>query len=374
MNNYEDKINNIKETEKYLLEMVKEEINRQNSILNFNIQEIIKTIDYNRENNKKYEATLNAQVLIKELTEQIAKSNDIDEIKAIRNKLNYYINKVKTVIKERNISEEEYNKYYENATNLRKSIAKYIRFLKREDNISEIERLHNKEDLTDEEELLLKKKIKLETNYGRRNSNVTTTKKEEIKKENNDSSLEKLLKQLGRSEEKIDRKPLNLNLNIEPKKEIIPTEVDIEKFKKSIINHRVNVIGYDNVDSFLLERTDVFSGRYQIKKNNKYDGCLVHNIANFIKNVPNFIHNKGRIKMMERDCSIYDRSPEFIGFIEYTRYSNSIKKNISKLFENSTLRKNEYTYQNEQNRVVKWIKNFCIHNDLEIDYIKKLHN
>ena len=380
MNNYEEKINSIKKAEKYLLEMARDEINRQNDLLSFNIQDLVKMIGYSEENIKKYEATLKAQVLISDLTNQIAKCNDIDEIKAIRNKLNYYINKVKTIIKERNISEEEYNKYYENATNLRKSISTYIRFLKREDNINEIEALYNKKDLSLEEEALLKKKIKLETSYGKRNSNnkpdVNENKKEK-KKSNDNDELNRLLKSLSKDTES---KKINNKSDIEEllkhlgKKEEKNVSLNVDALKRSVSNSKISIDEYHSVDDLLSNRTKLFDSRYQIKKNNRYDGGLLHNIGNFIKNVPNFIYNKGRIKMMERDCGIYDRSPEFIGFIEYTRHCNSIKRNISKVFKNSSICKNEHYYYDEQNRIIDWIKNFCNHNNLEISYMQKRYN
>ena len=138
MNNYDEKIKKIKETEKELLTSVKEEVEKNNNVLNLEIGNVINLLNYDSTLVKKYEAVVNAQKLIFGFARDINNSTSVDEIKEIRNKLNYYINKIKKEIKDRNLSEEVYNKYYENSSNLRKSIAKYVRYLKREDKISEL--------------------------------------------------------------------------------------------------------------------------------------------------------------------------------------------------------------------------------------------
>ena len=136
MNSYDEKIAKIKETHKFLIEKVKQEIEEKNHVLNLNIGDLTSLLDYDSTMVKKYEAVVKAQELIDEFTTSIKNSNSVEEIKAIRNKLNYYINKIKKEIKDRGLSEEEFNKYYMNATNLRKDIAIYVRFLKRDENLN----------------------------------------------------------------------------------------------------------------------------------------------------------------------------------------------------------------------------------------------
>ena len=93
MNNYENKILEIKNTQKELLSSVKEAILSEENLLNLNIQDLIEMLNYDETTVKKYEATLKAQMLIEEFTNEIVKTNDIEEIKELRNRLNYYINK-----------------------------------------------------------------------------------------------------------------------------------------------------------------------------------------------------------------------------------------------------------------------------------------
>ena len=312
MNKYEEKINTIKETEKYLLEMAKSEIEKQNKILNLNIQDLICMLNYNDSTVKKYEATLKAQMLIEELTNEIISAKDIDEIKALRNKLNYYINKIKSEVKERNIPQEEIDKYYENATNLRKNIAKYVRYVKREDNIKEIERLNNKEDLNEDEKTSLKKLIRLESDYGRRNKNP---KKVEVKPTKKDSiDMDKLIKNFN-------------NRVAETKNEKNTIKFD---FKEEIKNRpaMVSYKEFNNIDEYLKYKLINYDSRYELQRLNPYDGGIVHNIGAFIKNIPAITYNKEMLKLMNRDAYCYDRSPEFASYISYNKKKNSLKLSL----------------------------------------------
>ena len=91
MTSYDEKIAKIKETHKYLIEKVKQEIEEKNHILNLNIGDLTSLLDYDSTMVKKYEAVVKAQELIDEFTTSIKNSTSVEEIKAIRNKLNYYI-------------------------------------------------------------------------------------------------------------------------------------------------------------------------------------------------------------------------------------------------------------------------------------------
>lgn len=360
MNNYEEKIKNIKETEKYLLEIARNAITTQNKILNLNIQDLICMLNYDESTVKKYESTLKAQMLIEKFTNDILEAKDVDEIKAIRNRLNYYINKVKTEIKDRNVSEEEYNKYYENATLLRKNIARYVRFMKREENIKEIDRLSENIDSLNEDELNnLKRLLRLESDYGKRNKNPNPVKKEEKKQNDDSKDFEKRLSRLFSEYKR----------NEEPKENKESLKIVFNNDKKVSQSY----VEYDNLDSYLSHRINVFNNRYVLKKVNKYDGSLVHNIAEFIKNIPVFRENKKRIEKMKQASVYYDRTPEFIGFIEYNKRDNSLMKNFKKVFKNTTVRNKERLYLEEHKNCIDWIKKFCHVNRMQIDYKKKVY-
>ena len=362
MNNYEEKINNIKETEKYLLEMARNKILSQNKIMNLNIQDLICMLNYDDSTVKKYEATLKAQMLIEQFTLDIANATDVEEIKAIRNRLNYYINKIKSEVKEKNIPEEEYNKYYENATILRKNIATYIRFLKREDNIKEIDRLNNKDNRTVEEEDSLKKHIRLERNYGKKYTNPTVEKKVVKKEEKKNSiDMDKLIKSfnegLAKKNEETIKPVFSFNLQSAIKNK--PATVSFKQ--------------YENVDEYLEHRLISFECRYSLKKTNPYDGGIIHNTAALIKNVPRIIHNKEEIKRMKNDSCFHDRSFEFSGYINYAIHQNSVKENIKRIFSTSELKKKEERALNTHKRIIEWIKDYCDDIHCHIDYKRKVY-
>ena len=386
MNNYEEKITNIKETEKYILELARNAITTQNKILNLNIQDLICNLNYDETSVKKYEATLKAQMLIEKFTNDILEAKDIDEIKSIRNRLNYYINKVKTEIKERNVSEEDYNKYYDNASILRKNIATYIRYIKREDNIKEIERLNSNIDNLNEEELNnLKRLIKLETNYGKTHKEVKIEKKNNntvkinkaVNKENRKDpfDISKLFKEFKEKELPKEENKNSIILNFSGQE--LPKE---EKKNSIVIDFTAKPTQpvqscnrYETLESYLSFKLNTFQGRYNLQRLNKYDGGLVHNMSEFIKNVPKFRSNKKKINRMEEASVYYDRTPEFVGYIEYNRRENSIFKNIKDVFKNSALRNKEKVYLEEHKKCIEWIKRFCTVNHMHIDYKKRVY-
>ena len=351
MNNYENKLIEIKETQKELITSIKEAILDEEKLLNLNIQDLIEMLNYDETTVKKYEATLKAQILIEEFTHEIVNTNDIEEIKELRNRLNYYINKIKYEIKERNIPENEYNKYYEKATTLRKNISKYIRFLKREDNIKEIERLSSNIDNLNKDELLtLKKKIKLEKDYGRRNK-IDESAKE--KKEDNSFDLSKLFARYKKDQKNNNKTNIEFSFNSE--------QTETKEFK-----------GYETLESYLYDKTASLKSRYLLKRKNIYSGNIIQNIGTLIKNVPIIKANKNTIKKMERE-TIYDRSPEFMGFIEYTRRDNSYIQNIKDAFKNSSIRDKAKLYLLEHKNCVEWIKSYCHSHHMKIDYAKKVY-
>ena len=172
MNNYVDKIVAIKENEKKLLEFVKNKITDENNIFNLNTRNIVDVLTHDEKMVKKYEAVVKAQELIAEYTERIKNSNNVDEIVELRKELNKCINKVKKEMINRGFDDIEINNYCEDIKKYRKTISENLRYLKREEKIKEIEDLNNNFDNLNEEELLrLKKLVKNEMSYGKRNIN-----------------------------------------------------------------------------------------------------------------------------------------------------------------------------------------------------------
>ena len=173
----QSRIDIIKEERIELLMEVRESIKEQNENVLNNANEIISLLEYDDMNIKKYQSLKEAQELINSLTIEIANSNSKEDIEKLRKKLNYYINKIKNEAKKRNI---DYNNYYEKVSTIRKDISKYIRFLKKQDQINELEMINNNyELLTDEDKEKLQRQLLTARNYNTRIKKEQENKKEE---------------------------------------------------------------------------------------------------------------------------------------------------------------------------------------------------
>ena len=108
--NYSEKIEKINNERILMLNIIKENINKNNISLSNNLNNIISTLNEDEKNTKKYKSILKAKQLIFELTEQIIIATSIEEITNLRKKINYYINKIKKELASREINEEVFDK------------------------------------------------------------------------------------------------------------------------------------------------------------------------------------------------------------------------------------------------------------------------
>ncbi len=414
MNNYDEKILTIKETEKQLLAYAKDKISENNSIFNDNIGKILNILQYDSTMVKKYEAIIDAQNLIKKLANEIKEATSVEEIVNIRKKLNYYINKIKNIIKDRGILTFEYEKYVNNAVNLRKGISEYIRYLKREDKIKEIELLSTKSDLTEEESIRFKKLIKNELSYGKRNlvkntkpitENIVEEKPvikkitrpgsryikdlqeieedtdatEEEKNDETEISGSRYIKGITGTIVKKDTKAVEKRIGTKylndvlakgfkknDDKETKPIEVKgIKPINRTVIRE---VKTYDSLYAFLDDKVSDFAERYKIVTPENYTKNMIKNIVIFTKNLPTIIKNKSKVKYMAGDYVLYRRRPELSGYLEYVRRDNALLNNIKKAFAGSSLKNKEEYYQQEHQKCINWIIQFFKDNDIECQY------
>ena len=408
MNNYDEKMLNIKDTQKQLLEFAKNKINDKSDVFNKNVESVIDVLNYDSKMVKKYEAVVEAQKLIIELTNQIKNSTSVEEIIEIRKKLNYYINKIKKEIKNRNIDSTEYDKYVLNATNLRKGISEYIRYLKREDKIKEIEYLKSKDNLSEEEAIRLKKLLKNEVSYGKRNLNKYNTPEEEketakvvkpqekekldyfspqrkyryIKDgseneenvENNQRVLGKYFKNSGAvySYKKVEkplktkgsRKVVEKRMSDEAKKIVEAIQQSNPTPNKTLISTK----SYDSLYEFLDDTTTSFASRYHVLKKEKYTRNIIKNIKIFVDNMEIIRCNKMSIKRMMGDYSYYYPHPELYGYIEYMKRDTSVIKSMKNAIIGSRLKDTEKYYYEEHQKCVAWIMEFFKEKNIECKY------
>ena len=347
----EEKIEKIKNERFELLKKVSESVKNNSNELSLEIDDVLMQLNLDEVSVKRYEALVSAQELIENLTSQIVETNDPQEIIEIRKKLNYYINKIKNEAKKRQISQEKLDTYQAKASYLRKDIAKYIRFLKRENNINEIESLNSKiETLSKDDLKKLKRLIKNELSYVKRNSQDETSKKsihvDDEKKEVVENSKENDSLQVIIDNQKVedDKKDSFLNLKID---------------KANISRFSIPELHLENINDFLDYKVDKFRKMYGIKDTYDYGNSIFSNLINFVKNVPIYYYNRKRIRNMQFESDVFYGGQDLLGYVEYSLQRNSIKNGLKSLFSKSYLYSDETKCLNDHNRCVEWIVEHC---------------
>ncbi len=332
-----NRIDLIKEERIELLNEVKESIKNGNENVLNNVDEIMSLLNYDDENIKKYESLKQAQELINTLTLEIANSNSKEEIELLRKKLNYYINKIKNEAKKRNIN---YNDYYANVSNIRKDISKYIRFLKKQNQINELDEINNNYELLNEEEKKnFQKKLSSARSYN------TRIKKEKEKKE---LVIEKedILK-----EDEINNSKLEFNYT---KQERLLDLMD----------------SYSSDEEFLSSKIEEFNQRYDLNKTYDYNESLGKNMISFLKNIPIYNTNKKLLRKMYFDYANFYSGDDLGLYIDYTRRNNSIIEGLKGIFKKSSLYNKENVYLESHERCLKWILSCIKRKNITLNYVK----
>lgn len=404
-----ERIEIIKEERYELLKEVRESINNGNDAVIENAESIIEALDYDEKNIKKYEALKEAQTLIESLTKEIANAKTKEEIETLRKKLNYYINKVKNEAKKRNI---DYSEYYENVTNIRKNISKYIRFIKRRDQIEELEKINEKYyELDKESQKKLSHQISSARNYNTRiikekmmqnsvvleNNNLV---QEELKRDIEVSPIELVSDSEDKNESMTDEREhhdvdfvlvgyKNENLNVDDlvedqsdnKAVSIINNIDEEPTKAMIVLNRKKDNSerkkslyfqiedeYASDEEFVTAKVDEFGQRYKISEAYEYNNSIGKNMISFVKNIPIYNANKRKIKRMMCEYTLFHRSDDLGIYIEYIRKDNSIIEGLRKIFNKSSLYNRENEYLNNHERCVNWILSFVKENNIILNY------
>ena len=167
--NYKEKIAKVNSERVIMLNKAKENISQKNVTLSDNLENTINTLEFDEKNVKKYKSIIKAKEMIASLTEEILNAKSVEDIVKLRSKINYYINKIKKELQKRNVSQTLYDETYNQVKYLRKDIATYIRFLKRESTLEEINNsCSNVDKLSSDEKNKLKKQLRNEHNYNKR--------------------------------------------------------------------------------------------------------------------------------------------------------------------------------------------------------------
>lgn len=388
MNNIKEKIIKVNKEHLELLSLAKEELTQDNNdTYNFS-KEVLNTIKYDEKNIKKYEATVKAQNLIQNLTEQILNSNSPEEIVLLRKKINYNINKIKAELARRNVPQEVIDNYNKEVSSIRKSIAVYIRFLKREENINEINRLSiNIDNLNKEELTNLKKCLQKEKRYNTRYLNEykkikenSNTEEISVKEEEKNTNQEDELFKNEEEKEIIfeDKDVEVIPADIIPSEEVvtctdlaipfyglIPKEKQNSKtIKPNITDYLIkevnNDVSYEETSKYFNDALNQFSTRFDIVETLDYSKKNVpKNALNLLRNIPRYLHNKKVIEEMKRESFMYYSGYDFISFIECMKERNSISNALKYIFKDSSLTLKEKEFLTNHENCLKWMHDFC---------------
>lgn len=343
--NYNEKLNKIKSDRIIILEKIKENIKNNNIELskNINIETLESLLEHDKEYSKKYNSILKAKQLIFDLTEEITRTNDIEEIINLRKKINYYINKIKKELEKRENNNEQLEKIYEKVSYLRNDISQCLRFLKRENNIFEIDYFIQNNDFSNKEKVeKLKKLVSNEIKYNKRNlqnladktyPNVKKKKIIENKKIDNEQNVEKI-------EQKTE--PIIVNIQHDLSNNLQKTDNSEETIDENYIDKRINLYDQQYKPAQLFDYNTVFFKR----------------IINCFRNIPRYSWNQKMIKKAENDYNIYYHGQDLNGYIKYLKRKNSIITALLAIFKSSYLSKKELEYLYNSEKCKEWIIEF----------------
>lgn len=375
MNKDEKRITKIKNDHAELLKMVRDDIIENDGKLDESIEKVIKVLDFDEKSIKSYQATIAAQELVASLTKKILEAKTKEEVCEIRKKLNYYINKIKSEMKKRNLNESYLNDYQDKVSYLRKDIAKYIRFLKREDNIVEIERLYSRyKELNHEEMVNLKKALKREIAYNKRNLNeFNSNEKLEIIKNTKVKVLKESKKEVNKEEKvtSIDGNPFQLIIPEDktPKDPFLYEEKPTPKDKPRFYLKNIRNADFIEVEGYLNGKIKDYNRLYRIEDTHDYSrNNLGKNVIHFFRNLPHYIHNKKAVKKMKSDYYRFYNGNDLGSYIEYLKHRNSISEGLKCMFSKSHLYNNNDIIKHEM--CSRWLFDFCRRHGMDIHFQK----
>lgn len=368
--NYIEKIKKIDDDRVLMLNSVKENIIKKNTLLSSNLNDIILLLNNDEVNTKKYKNIIKAKQFIFELTEQIANATNIEDIVNLRKKVNYYINKIKKELAGRNISSESFEKMYSSVNYLRTDISRYISFLKRKEKLTEIAELYKDiNNLSQESITKLKKLLSNEIRYNKRyilsinDYHKKDTKKTEKKSSVSTDSIIKIqdkeldeIEEQELSEENMSNIPLNF--------------FAIPKFEDKVHSMKNDKLSYTQD---LNTKIDCYLHQYNFLKITSYKGNFLKKCLIFLKNIPKYVMNKKIIKYAEYDYNIYYHGDDLGDFINYFRKNNSIQLALELIFQKSSLSKREIDYLFEHQKCTYWIIEFCNQQKNSLETHKKLY-
>ena len=363
----EEKIQKIQSDRETIDNLIKSNITNHHTKMSSDIDNMVSQLSNDA---KMYNTLVKCQKMIKSFIEQIKSAKTVEEITEIRGRLNYYINIIKKELIKRNVSSEQLNQYLDNTAYLRRDIALYVRFLKREDKIREASALLSNPNLNSEEKKLLTRKLRNELNFNLRMINDCNN--EEIKPRRvNISHDNELVLPVVPNDEQQDSVVLPDNLDVVPSDEqqysivlpeqylepttnnnpSAPYDPEVVDFfrpidKKSAAlsddelgkliseynpgeesNNKTKIVDY----RLYVYRVIVLLKKYGIEIEKKYGRNVILNIKYFLDNMLIHVRNNSKLKRMKNDSYVGYFYEDFRAAIDFVYANNTIQYPLNRL-------------------------------------------
>ena len=378
----DERIEQINAEHEELLKMVREKMEYSGKDFVNCSNEIMKFLSIDEKIVKKSKSLQKAEQTIIELVKEILKAKTLKDVERIRKQLNRNIYKINKVLQERQVPESKINEFTTKSSYLRKNIATYVRFLKRETNLEtneanlkKINELYaNYDNLNAEQMRELRTRLSREKTYNRRNkkslineSSIKVITNSEVSTRQTSSST-KIVVRYPSFQDKLNRRKVLSNFS---QKVVF---LDSTYIKKPTSNSKEVAIMRPNLQDELnklrilrhiSQRVYSLDEAYAIKDIKEcYSEKISERIFNFISNIPNYINNKKIIEELHKARYYFGADYIFNKYIMFQEQNNSITQGLRTIFMGTHLSNEQKTCKDNHEKCVSFIVKLFTRNEL----------
>ena len=297
----DERIEQINIEHEELLNMIREKIEYSGKDFANCSNEIMKFLSIDEKIVKKSKSLQKTEQTIIELVKEISKAKTLEDIERIRKQLNRNIYKINKILQNRQVPASKINEFTTKSSYLRKNIATYVRFLKRETNLDaneanlkKINELYaNYGNLNAEQIRELRTRLSREKTYNRRNkkslinessSKVITSSEVPNRQTNRQtSSSTEIAISYSNLQNEREIKPTSSSTEVA----IMPLNLQDQLIKTRLLSH-------------ISQRVHSLDKTYDIRDIKECDSEKIsERIFNFLSNIPNYINNKKIIEELK---------------------------------------------------------------------------
>ena len=362
----DERIEQINIEHEELLKMVREKIEYSGKDFANCSNEIMKFLRIDEKIVKKSKSLQKIEQTIIELVKEISKAKTLEDIERIRKQLNRNIYKINKILQNRQVPASKINEFTTKSSYLRKNIATYVRFLKRETNLDaneanlkKINELYaNYENLNAEQIRELRTRLSREKTYNRRNkkslinessSKVITSSEVPTRPTNRQtSSSTEIAISYSNLKDEREIKPTSSSTEVA----IMPLSIQDQLIKTRLLSH-------------ISQRVHSLDKTYDIRDIKECDSEKIsERIFNFLSNIPNYINNKKIIEEFHKARYYYGADYIFSKYIMFQEQNNSITQGLRTIFMGTHLSNEQKTCKNNHEKCVSFIVKLFTRNEL----------